>query len=295
VNRHLSFSIEFNQQIGLGFETVRSLAKAGAQVVLTARSVSKGNEAKLSIVNEHPDAAIDVMQLDLSSFESIRNFSKNVGEKYPSIDVLINNAGVMALPERVVTYDGLEMQIGTNHFGHFLLTSLIFPLLAQNGRVVNHASSAYIFAAENFPAEDIQSTKAYSPWTAYGNSKIANLFFTYELNHRLQKNGNPKNIQSLAVHPGYSATNLQTGRFPMYEQLNQFVAMKAEHGAQSQILAAVGVGVGAEPKHGTMIGPKYFAIGAPAIGGVGEKASSQRSMEILWDESNRITAANFFA
>jgi protochlorophyllide reductase len=284
----------FSSPIGLGFETVKALAKAGAQVIMTTRSMSKGNEAKLLIVDAYPEAAIDVMQLDLSSFESIRQFAKNVQEKYSSIDVLINNAGVMALPHRELTSDGLEMQIGTNHFGHFLLTSLIFPLLAQNGRVVNHASGAYIFSASNFPAEDLQSS-VYSPWPAYGNSKISNLLFTFELNRRLEKNGNPKNIQSLAVHPGYSATNLQTGRFPMYEQLNQFVAMKAEHGAQSQILAAVGVGVGAQPQHGTMIGPKYNAIGAPAVGAVWEKASSQRSMEILWAESNLITGANFLA
>lgn len=262
-------------------------------MILASRSLSKGYAARDTILNSRNDALVDVMELDLSSFNSIRAFAKAVGEKYPKVDVLINNAGVMALPTRETTADGLEMQIGTNHFGHFLLTSLIYPLLSQNGRVVNHASGAYLFAASNFPAEDILSSASYSPWVAYGNSKISNLLFTFELNRRLQLTGNPKNIQSLVVHPGYSATNLQTNKFPLYEQLNQFVAMKAEYGAQSQILAAVGVGVGADQKFGTMIGPKYHAFGAPAIGSVYGAAISETAMKILWDESNRITNSSF--
>jgi NAD(P)-dependent dehydrogenase (short-subunit alcohol dehydrogenase family) len=262
---------------------------------MTSRSLSKGNAAKDEILKSHSDAKVDVMELDLSSFASIKKFAKSVEEKYSQVDVLINNAGVMALPEREITVDGFEMQIGTNHIGHFLLTSLIFPLLAQNGRVVNHASGAHIFASKTFPAEDLQSEKSYSPWVAYGNSKISNLLFTFEFNRRLQVVGNPKNIQSLAVHPGYSATNLQTDRFPMYELLNRYVAMKAEHGAQSQVLAAVGVGVGAQYQPGTMIGPKYHALGAPAVDGVGSVATSEESMKILWEQSNKLTGANFLS
>jgi NAD(P)-dependent dehydrogenase (short-subunit alcohol dehydrogenase family) len=260
---------------------------------LTSRSLSKGNAAKEEILKSRPDAMVDVMELDLSSLESVKKFAKSVEEKYSQVDVLINNAGVMALPQREVTADGFEMQIGTNHIGHFLLTSLIFPLLAQNGRVVNHASGAHVFASKTFPAEDLQSVNSYSPWVAYGNSKIANLLFTFELNRRLKAVGNPKNIQSLAVHPGYSATNLQTGRFPMYELLNQYVAMKAEHGAQAQVLAAVGAGVGAQYQPGTMIGPKYAAFGAPAIEETGAAATSEESMKILWEQTNKMTGANF--
>lgn len=271
---------------------MKILANAGAQVILTSRSLSRGNAAKEEIVKLYSHARVDVMELDLSSFDSITKFAKSVEEKYPQVDVLINNAGVMALPERELTAEGFEMQIGTNHLGHFLLTSLIFPLLSQNGRVVNHASGAYIFASKTFPVEDLLSVN-YSPWVAYGNSKIANLLFTFELNRRLQVVGNSKNIQSLAVHPGYSATNLQTNRFPMYELLNRFAAMKAEHGAQSQVLAAVGVGIGAQSQPGTMIGPKYHAFGAPAVGSVGSAATSEESMKSLWEQSNKLTGVNF--
>ena len=105
----------------------------------------------------------------------------------------------MALNPRAETADGLEAQIGTNHFGHFLLTGLIMPKMAKNGRVINHASTAHAFAVTNFVNKDLFSETTYTPWSAYGNSKSANLLFTYELNKRLQKSGNPKNISSIAV------------------------------------------------------------------------------------------------
>lgn len=199
----------------------------------------------------------------------------------------------MAIPTRELTKDGLELQVGTNHFGHFLLTSLIYPMLSKNGRVINHSSGAYLLS-KNFPEPDLQSASNYSPWSAYGNSKLANLFFTYELNRRLESINNPKNIVSIAVHPGYSATNLQQDRFPMWEVMNQLFAMKAEYGAQSQILAAVGEGIGEKPIYGTMIGPKYAAIGAPGIEKIMSHVLNENSMKLLWEYSNELTGANFF-
>lgn len=225
---------------GLGYHTAMAIAKQNGKVILACRTESKGEEAKQNILKEAPNAQVEVMKLDLSSFASIKEFVNSFKAKYDSLDVLVNNAGIMALPTRELTKDGLEMQIGTNHFGHFLLTSLMFPLLKQSGRVVNHASSAHMFAGRGWPKNDLLSEN-YDAWRAYGNSKAANLLFTYELNRRLQRSGNPKNIMCIAVHPGYSATNLQTGRFPLWEYCNYLIAMKAEHGALPQILGTVHV------------------------------------------------------
>ncbi|KAJ1401937.1 hypothetical protein B484DRAFT_338823 [Ochromonadaceae sp. CCMP2298] len=190
---------------GLGYYTALRLAQLKAHVVLACRSTDKCAAARQSILDLHPEALVDAMQLDLSSFESIRMFSTTFNKSYESLDVLVNNAGIMALPTRETTKDGLEAQIGTNHFGHYLLTCLLFPKLTANGRIINHASGAHLFHAEGFPFENAQMETGYSAWTAYGNSKVANLLFTFELNRRLSG----RNISAYAVHPGYTATNLQ--------------------------------------------------------------------------------------
>lgn len=220
---------------GLGYDTALALAKANAVVALACRSESRCNTAKKSILAEYPQGQVETFSLDLSSFASIRSFVKDFQAKHPTFDVLVNNAGIMALPERETTKDGLEAQVGTNHFGHYLLTALLFPSLRKNGRIVNHSSSAHMFAHAEFPFKNVQAEESYSPWEIYGNSKIANLFFTYQLNTRLREAGNPRNISVLAVHPGYSATNLQTGRFPLADYSNALLAMKSAHGALSQI------------------------------------------------------------
>ncbi len=220
---------------GLGYHTALSLAKAGAHVVMGCRSSSKCAEAKQNIINTVPEAKVDIMTLDLSSFHSIRLFAKEFRHRYDHLNVLVNNAGIMAVPTREVTKDGLESQIGTNHFGHFLLTVLLLPLITSNGRIINHSSSAHQFAATNFTFNDLLSEKSYDPWTAYGNSKSANLLFTYELNKRLSHSKDDRNIISIAVHPGYTSTNLQADRMPFWEHLNHLFAMHGHDGALSQI------------------------------------------------------------
>jgi NAD(P)-dependent dehydrogenase (short-subunit alcohol dehydrogenase family) len=220
---------------GLGYHTAVALAKANAQVVMACRSERRCEDAKANILNSVPQATITTLPLDLSSFESIRRFVELFRGKFDHVDVLINNAGIMALPQREDTVDGLEAQIGTNHFGHYYLTALLYPYLEKNGRIINHSSSAHMFATPGFVFDDLQSSKSYDPWVAYGNSKIANLYFTYELNRRLNKLENPRNIKVIAVHPGYTATNLQASRFPMWEYANSIFAMKGEDGALAQI------------------------------------------------------------
>jgi NAD(P)-dependent dehydrogenase (short-subunit alcohol dehydrogenase family) len=220
---------------GLGFETALVLAKHNATIVLACRNMGKCEEAKKKILSSYGYANLDTMKLDLASFDSIRHFSNEFSEKYDHLDVLINNAGVMALPAREVTADGLEFQLGTNHFGHFLLTALLYPKLSQHSRIINHSSGAHAMSASTFPLDNMQLESKYDPWVAYGNSKLANLMFTYELHERLQKAGNPKQILTIAVHPGFTATNLQNEKFPFWEQISNFFAMKGPDGAKSQI------------------------------------------------------------
>lgn len=225
---------------GLGFYTALSLAEADATVILGCRNLEKCNVAKNDILIQVPNASLDTIQLDLASFTSIRNFATSFREKYESLNVLVNNAGIMAIPKRTLTEDGLESQIGTNHFGHFLLTGLLLPMLSQHSRIINHASLAYLRPVANFTFEDLQSVNNYDPAYAYSNSKLANILFTFELNKRLSAKG--KDIISVVVHPGYTATNLAThikDESNILQMLigisDQFVAMSGPVGAQSQI------------------------------------------------------------
>lgn len=287
---------------GLGYHTAAALAGAGAHVVLACRNLDKCNAAKDLIVGTGSSASVDTMVLDLSSFKSVKSFSKAFKNKYDHLDVLVNNAGIMAVPERELTEDGLELQIGTNHFGHFLLTSLLFPLISKNGRIVNHSSGAHAMAESSFPFDDMLSEKSYSAWGAYGNSKAANLMFTYELNRRIleaqdQEDNNVDNananrsIISVAVHPGYTATNLQTDKMPFWEQLNYLFAMKGIDGALSQIEAAVGPDV--QRSMDNYIGPRYVMLGAPAVSGTYGVAKNAEAAKYLWSESVRLTGAEF--
>lgn len=267
------------------------MTAAGGTVIMASRSIAKGKAAKSEIIKVSPAAKVDVMQLDLASFASIRHFVSEFKKKYSHLDVLINNAGIMALPEREETADGLEAQIGTNHFGHFLLTALLYPSLAKNGRIINHSSTAHAMVGAGFPTTDLLSEKNYGAWTAYGNSKIANLLFTYELNKRLKASGNPKNIISVAVHPGYSATGLQAGRFPFAEYANAYFAMDAKDGALPQNFAATEANV--EPSVNTYYGPRFFAFGAPSLTKTDKRSWDAESQRVLWEESVRITGASF--
>ncbi|CAM9451672.1 unnamed protein product [Ectocarpus fasciculatus] len=275
---------------GLGFETSKSLAAAGATVVMGCRSADRGQRAREEILRAHPAAAVAVLPLDLASFKSIRRFADEFSQQYGRLDVLVNNAGIMALAERELTEDGLEAQVGTNHVGHFLLTALLFPLLARNARDINHSSEMHRSMANSFPGEDMQAIDSYSPWGTYGNSKGANLLFTYELNHRLEAAGNPRNIISVAVHPGYSSTNLQLGRFPMARQINALFAMPAADGALAQVVAAGGEGI--TKSDNTYFGPKYAFFGAPAVVATDSKTWNRERQQLLWEESLRLIGAH---
>jgi NAD(P)-dependent dehydrogenase (short-subunit alcohol dehydrogenase family) len=191
---------------GIGFQTARYLSRAGAAVILACRNAEKGEAARTKIVAENPAAQVEARVLDVADLGSVRRFAAEfLGENRP-LDLLINNAGVMAIPERRTTPEGFEMQFGTNHLGHFALTGLLLPaLLSQPGsRVVTVSSIAHKGGRLNF--DDLQAERGYDPRRAYQQSKLANLVFGMELDRRLRARS--ANTESVIAHPGVAVTNI---------------------------------------------------------------------------------------
>lgn len=242
---------------GLGFETTRALARKGAHVVLAVRDPSKGAAAVERLQDELPGTSLAVIELDLASLSSIRAFSERYIKQYPALDLLINNAGVMAIPYRE-TADGFEMQFGVNHLGHFALTGMLLPHLlnASAARVVTVSSALHRRGKPNFEAANGQ--ESYEKRDAYSRSKLANLLFAYELQRKLAACGT--DAISVAAHPGYAATNLQLAG-PRMEGTrylnvamalsNRFFAQSASRGALPILFAATDPGV----QGGDYIGP----------------------------------------
>ncbi|WTW92757.1 SDR family NAD(P)-dependent oxidoreductase [Streptomycetaceae bacterium NBC_01309] len=195
---------------GLGLETARVLAGAGAHVVLTARDEAKGAEAVAAVAG--PGRSVEAGVLDLTSLASVRAFAAWLLDRHERVDLLVNNAGVMATPLGR-TADGFELQFGTNHLGHFLLTNLLVPALLRGApaRVVNLSSGGHLASDIRWDDPNFETTE-YHPWQSYGQSKTANVLFTVELDRRLA----PRGVRSYAVHPGMIRTNL--GRYMNKEQ-----------------------------------------------------------------------------
>ena len=190
---------------GIGLETAVDLAKRNARVILACRSVEKGENAAVDVRKRSGNDNVVFVQLDLASLDSIREFAEKILEEEPQIDILINNAGVMMIPERRLTKDGLEMQFGTNHLGHFLLTNLLLDRIkeAPSARIVNVSSMGYRLGSINF--QNLNSERSYSRISAYNSSKLANILFARSLAKRLQGT----NVTANALHPGGIRTGLQ--------------------------------------------------------------------------------------
>ena len=190
---------------GLGLVTSRELARAGARVILTSRDRARGEGALRVIGEAVPGADVELRLLDLSSLASVQEFAEGLGSSYDAIDLLVNNAGVMAIP-RQETVDGFERQFATNHLGHFALTGRLLPLLVARAgsRVVTVSSNAHRGGKIDF--DDLQRQRSYGRWRTYSATKLANLLFTYELQRRLAAAGAA--TISVAAHPGTSSTNL---------------------------------------------------------------------------------------
>ena len=278
---------------GLGLETARALAAAGATVVITARDRAKGEAARERITAETPDATVEARVLDLAALESVRGFAAGIAADHPRIDMLINNAGVM-MPPRGETADGFELQFGTNHLGHFALTGLLLePLAAVGGaRVVTVSSLEHKPGRIHF--DDLQSESKYSSRGAYQQSKFANAVFGLELDRRLRAAGSP--VISVLAHPGYSATNLQTSGppFPVSALLrisNALIAQSASKGALPQLYAATAPGV----EGGEFIGPDGFmeARGTPTEVQPVKRARDEQTARRLWDVSEELTGVRY--
>jgi NAD(P)-dependent dehydrogenase (short-subunit alcohol dehydrogenase family) len=282
---------------GLGFHTALQLAVHGAHVVLACRSRARGEDAAQIIRGRAPQARVEVAELDLADLASVRQFATAYSEAHGSLDVLVNNAGVMAIPRRR-TVDGFEMQFGTNHLGHFALTALLLPALLtrQGARVVTVSSNAARIGKINF--DDLQSEHKYGRWRAYGQSKLANLLFAFELDRRVRAAG--LDLISVAAHPGYAATNLQAAG-PRMEGKdlqarlaalgNRLFAQPASMGALPETYAAVASGVqGSE-----YFGPdRFFAQrGYPTRVKAPQAAYDTEVAGRLWAVSEQLTGVRF--
>ena len=284
---------------GIGFEAARELARHGARVVLACRDVGRAEAARERIAAERPAASPEVLELDLSSLDSVRKFAERYRQEHDRLDVLCNNAGVMAIPLRR-TADGLEMQFGTNHLGHFALTGLLLERLLATpaARVVNVSSTAHRIGRMRF--DDLQSERSYGKWRAYGQSKLANLLFSFELQRRLEAAG--ADVICTACHPGYAATNLQTAG-PRMEGSgwmegvmnlgNRLFAQSAAMGALPTLYAAAAPGV----RGGDYIGPDGFMenAGHPKRVGTHARARDRAAAARLWEVSVELTGVDYAA
>lgn len=228
---------------GLGLHTSIELARHGARVVMTSRDAARGERALATVRLKAPAAQVELMLLDLADLSSVRSFAAQALQARERIDLLVNNAGVMALPTRTLSADGYEMQLATNHLGHFALTGLLLPaLLGGPSRVVTVSSNAHQIGVVNLA--DLQSEGRYEPWTAYAQSKLANLLFAVELQRRADRVAAP--ITSVAAHPGLSSTNLVLSgpgasggvAARVMDAATNAVAQSAEKGSWPQLYAA---------------------------------------------------------
>lgn len=279
---------------GIGYETGIVLAERGANVILACRNIEKANQAMQKIIAVSGNEKVSVEKLDLSSLKSVRECAEILRNKYEKIDVLINNAGVM-VPPYGLTEDGFELQFGTNHLGHFLLTGLLIDkfLSNQNSRIVNISSMAHRRGSINF--DDLQSKHQYKASIAYAQSKIANLLFTYELQRRLEKAG----AQAIAVaaHPGWSRTELSKHAVTKswvrmaFAVLEPLLSQDQRAGAHPMLRAATEAGV----KGGDYYGPSGF-LGAK--GDAIKTTSNARShdeitQKRLWQISEDLTGFKY--
>jgi NAD(P)-dependent dehydrogenase (short-subunit alcohol dehydrogenase family) len=282
---------------GLGFHTAMDLAAKGSRVLMACRSIERGERAAAAIRQDLPHAQLKVIELDLADLESVRRCSQTALSDLDRLDILINNAGVMAIPRRE-TAQGFERQFGVNHLGHFALTSALLPLLLETpgSRIVNVSSMAHRSGRMDF--SDLQGKRNYSRFGAYSQSKLANLLFAFELQRRLVDKG--AGAISVAAHPGYAATNLQyvgprdTGSsFEMLimRALNVLLAQSAEQGALPQLYAATAPDVSG----GDFVGPDGWMgmRGHPQKVTAKETAYNEDSARELWQVSVALTGETF--
>jgi NAD(P)-dependent dehydrogenase (short-subunit alcohol dehydrogenase family) len=279
---------------GLGEITALELARKGAEVVLAVRNLGKGETSAARIRAAVPEARVEVRELDLSSLQSVRTFASGLVSDWPALDLLVNNAGIMQTPPSR-TVDGYELQLGTNHLGHFALTGLLLEALGQGNspRVVVVASNEHKGGHLDF--DNLQLDRDYAPRKSYQRSKLANVLFGLELDRRLRAAGSP--ILCAMAHPGYSATNLQsTGPVGLLTSVgfrlgNAVFAQPAEQGALPQLFAATAP----EVQGGQYFGPDGFMEmrGHPVVVQVSDEGRNPEVARRLWTESEELTGVTY--
>ncbi|MBX0322780.1 SDR family oxidoreductase [Halomicroarcula sp. F13] len=283
---------------GLGYEGTKAFARKGATVVMACRSLDRGERAASEIRRADGRGELDVRECDLADLDSVAAFAEVVREEYDAVDVLCNNAGVMAIP-RQETADGFEMQLGVNHFGHFALTGHLLPALrASDGeaRVVTQSSGAHEMGELDFA--DLQSERDYGKWSAYGQSKLANLLFAYELERRLDESG--ADVRSVACHPGYADTDLQfrgpremgsSLRMAGMKVANALFGQSAAQGALPMLYAATAEAV----IGGEYVGPDGLLDmrGHPEFQQSNAASRDEADAERLWDVSEELTGVTY--
>lgn len=273
---------------GIGYETARVLANKNANVILAVRNSEKGENALQKIKAQNNNVNVEIMIFDLANLKSIKKFAGEFKQKFERLDLLINNGGVM-IPPYTKTVDGFELQFGTNHLGHFALTGLLFDLIkkTKNSRIVNVSSGAHRYGNINF--DDLHwDNRKYKKWASYGDSKIANLYFTYELQRKLRQNGSDTIVT--AAHPGWTATELQ--RHSVFIKIiSNISAMKIVQGALPSLRAAIDE---------QALGGDYFGPdGWQEMKGFPVKVRSNKlsyDTEIakkLWDVSEELTSVKY--
>jgi len=284
---------------GLGYEVTRALARHGAAVVMACRRTNHAKTVKGRILTEIPDATLDVRELDLADLALVREFAEEFTAEYDDLHVLCNNAGVMAVP-REETADGFELQFGVNHLGHFALTGhLLDSLLETDGetRVVTQSSGAHERGTIDF--DDLQHEREYGKWEAYGQSKLANVLFAYELDRKLHDAG-IEDVASVASHPGYASTNLQRRgperegsllRLWMMRAANAVLAQSAERGALPMLYGATAEGIDG----GEYVGPDGLMNmrGLPTTQSSSDEFYDEGVAERLWDTSEELTGVAY--
>lgn len=281
---------------GLGYETARALAQSGASVVLAVRDVDKGARASQRIGELAPRATLEVMRLDLASLDSVKSLASEMVRRDRPIDLLVNNAGVMAVPTRQLTQDGFELQFGTNHLGHFALTAGLLPLLRRghSARVVSVSSLVHQWAKIDW--DDLQRERSYRPMSAYGQSKLAVLLFARELQRRSVLQG--WGLMSNVAHPGFARTGLQTvgpnlgreanGKSPQSGySLISFLSQDAASGALPSLFAATSP----EAQGGAYYGPdgRFELKGTPRLAKIARRGRAEQDAARLWALSEAMT------
>lgn len=282
---------------GLGLQTALGLAAKGASVTLAVRDSARGAAAVAAIRSHVPDADVFIRALDLASLESIADFAASYASDCASVDLLVNNAGVMATPKRQ-TADGFELQLGTNHLGHFALTGRLLPLLlaAPRPRVTTVSSQAHRMG--RLDRADLMGQRRYRAWSAYGQSKLANLLFTGELQR--QSDASHARVKATAAHPGYSSTNLVAVGPQMRGQsivgrvsswATNLVGQSADMGALPTLYAATVPNLPGD----TYVGPSGLGEwrGHPRIVGRSAAAGNREDAQWLWSVSEELTGVHY--